>query len=290
MPNKIFLIFKLMRLQSPTGYLLVFFPACFGLGLTNISIYEYNFIKLLLLLFIGSVITRSAGCVINDIFDKNFDKSVLRTKNRPLANGSLTVAEALILLLILSISSLTILLCLNKITIYLGFLSAIMIGLYPLMKRITNLPQIFLGFTFNFGVLIASSAVLDRVSIESVAMYIACCFWTIGYDIIYGFMDLKDDKKINIKSMALFLESKNYKLHLYIYYTLFIILFIFANVMVSSHFLNYIAILLAYIMLLWQVVTLNIADPQNCLIRFKNNNYVGIVLILSLLNNFAIIP
>ncbi|WP_341753389.1 MULTISPECIES: 4-hydroxybenzoate octaprenyltransferase [unclassified Candidatus Tisiphia] len=280
MPNKIFLSFSLMRLQNPTGYLLVFFSACFGVLLTNITI--YNLVKLLLLFFIGSVVTRGAGSVLNDIFDKDFDKYVLRTKNRPLANGSLKVSDAMILLIILSIISLAILLSLNKTAIYLGFFSCIMIILYPLMKRITFFPQIFLGLTFN-GVLIGNSAVIDKISLEAVIMYIACCFWTIGYDIIYGFMDIEYDKKINLKSMALFLEKKNYKLHLYVYYTIFIILFIIAKI-IAAHHLNYIAILCAYMMLIWQVITLEISDPQNCLTRFKNNNYVGLILLLGSLD------
>lgn len=278
MPNKFFLSLKLMRIQSPTGYFLVFFPACFGLLLTNISIESST--KLLILLFIGSIITRSAGCIINDIFDKNYDKHVFRTKDRPLANDSLSIKEALVLLAILLACSLVILLCLNKTSIYLGLLAFIMIVLYPLMKRIINLPQVFLGLTFNFGALIGSSSVVDKVSLESCIMYIACCFWTIAYDTIYGFMDIKDDKKIKIKSMSLTLEKKNYKLHLYTYYTIFIILLVIANRM-ANHSIDYTLILLAYFLLIRQVITLNISDPQNCLTRFKNNNYVGLVLVLA---------
>ncbi len=276
MPNKFFLSLKLMRLQNPTGYLLVFFSACFGILLTNTA--TYILLKLLLIFFIGSIITRGAGCIVNDIFDKDFDKRVIRTQNRPLARGSLNINEAIILLAILSVCSLIILLSLSKTAIYLGFFSFIMIILYPLMKRITNFPQIFLGLTFN-GVLIANSAVIDTISIESIIMYIACCFWVIGYDTIYGFMDIKDDKKYKIKSMSLFLERKNYKLHLHIYYTIFILLFILANI-VATHQPNYLTIIYAYIMLSWQVTTLKISDPQNCLTRFKNNNYVGLILIL----------
>ncbi|MCC8398147.1 MAG: 4-hydroxybenzoate octaprenyltransferase [Rickettsia endosymbiont of Labidopullus appendiculatus] len=280
MPNKFFLSLSLMRLQNPTGYLLVFFSAYFGVLLTNIAI--YSLLKLLLLFFIGSIVTRGAGSVLNDIFDKDFDKHVVRTKNRPLANGTLKVSDAMILLTILSIISLSILLSLNKTAIYLGLLSSIMIVLYPLMKRITFFPQVFLGLTFN-AVLIGNSAVIDKISIEAIIMYIACCFWTIGYDTIYGFMDIEDDKKINLKSMPLFLEKKNYKLYLYVCYTIFIILFITANI-IATHRLNYIAIFCAYMMLIWQVVTLKISDPQNCLIRFKNNNYVGLILVLGSLD------
>lgn len=278
MTNKIPLFLKLMRLPYYSGYLLCFFPACFGLFLTDTS--NDNLIKLLALFFIGSVITRGAGCVINDIFDKDFDKHVERTKNRPLTSGALTIKEALIFLIILLFCSLTILLSLNKTSIYLGFLAFFLIILYPLMKRMINMPQVFLGIVFNFGALIGYSAITNKVSIESFIMYVACCFWTIGYDIIYGFSDIGDDKKIGIKSMALFLERRNYKLHLYIYYTIFIALFVLANIIAAKQF-NYILTSIAYLMLIWQVATLKITDSKNCYQRFKNSNLVGLLLALS---------
>ncbi len=283
MPNKIFLSIKLMRLQNPTGYLLVFFPACFGVLLTNSSMVDT--VKWLMLFFIASVITRSAGCIINDIFDKDYDKHVVRTKDRPLASGALSIKEALVLLGLLLSCSLAILLSLNKTSIYLGLLAFILIVLYPLMKRIINLPQVFLGLTFNFGALIGSSAIIDRVSLASFIMYIACCFWTIAYDTIYGFMDLNDDKEIKVKSMALFLEHKDYKLHLYSYYAIFIILFIIAN-RIAKHHIGYLDIFFACCSLIWQVFTLDIADPYNCLDRFKNNNYVGLILVSAQIDIF----
>ncbi len=274
---KIFALLKLMRLSSPTGYMASFFPACFGLFLTNVS--GKDLIRLLILFFIGSVITRGAGCVINDIFDKDFDKHVLRTKNRPLASDLLTVQEALSFLVLLLLCSLIILLSLNKTSIYLGLIAFVMIVFYPLMKRIITFPQVFLGLVFNFGALIGNSAVIDTISRESVIMYIACVFWTIGYDTIYGFMDIADDKKIKVKSLPIFLENKNYRRHLYIYYTLFISLFFLANIMAAKP-PNYITLLVASSMLIWQVATLQITNPGNCLIRFKNTNYVGIILTL----------
>nr|WP_253308047.1 4-hydroxybenzoate octaprenyltransferase [Rickettsia endosymbiont of Ceutorhynchus assimilis] len=279
MPNKFFLTLKLMRLNSPTGYLLVFFPALFGILLAKPTIVEL--IKLVPVFFLGSIITRSAGCVINDIFDKNYDKHVARSKERPLANGLLTVKDALIILIILLVCALLILLSLNRAAIYIGFFAFVMIILYPLMKRFTNFPQVFLGLTFNLGVLIGYAAILDKLTIQAFIMYIACCSWTVGYDTIYGFMDLVDDKKIGVKSLARWLENKNYRLWLYSFYIIFILLFILsANI--ANYNINYIAISVALIMLLWQVAILNINDPANCLAIFKNNNYVGLMLVLTL--------
>ncbi len=279
MPNKFFLTLKLMRLNSPTGYLLVFFPALFGILLAKPTIVEL--IKLVPVFFLGSIITRSAGCVINDIFDKNYDKHVARSKERPLANGLLTVKDALIILIILLVCALLILLSLNRAAIYIGFFAFVMIILYPLMKRFTNFPQVFLGLTFNLGVLIGYAAILDKLTIQAFIMYIACCSWTVGYDTIYGFMDLVDDKKIGVKSLARWLENKNYRLWLYSFYIIFILLFILsANI--ANYNINYIAISVALIMLLWQVAILNINNPANCLAIFKNNNYVGLMLVLTL--------
>ncbi|MFY9589447.1 4-hydroxybenzoate octaprenyltransferase [Rickettsia endosymbiont of Halotydeus destructor] len=280
MPNKFFLALKLMRLNSPTGYLLVFFPALFGILLAKPTIVEL--IKLVSIFFLGSVITRSAGCIINDIFDKNFDKHIARTKERPLANGSLTVKDALLLLIILLISSLLILLSLNKTAIYIGFLAFIMIILYPLMKRFTHFPQIFLGFTFNIGILIGYTAVTNTVTLAAFIMYLACCSWTVGYDTIYGFMDLVDDKKIGVKSLSIYLENRHYKFWLYSFYIIFILLFILST-NIANYNVDHLPILAALILLILQVGTLNIYNPANCLIRFKANNYVGLILSLSLL-------
>jgi len=279
MPTKFSLYLNLMRAGSPTGYLLVFYPACYGLMLASPTISDLT--KLLPFFFIGSFITRSAGCIINDIFDRDFDLHVIRTKNRPLANGEVSLKGAVILLLLLLVCSLVILLMLNQAAIYLGCLAFIMILLYPLMKRFTNLPQLFLGLTFNFGSLISYAAVTGYISIEAIIMYLACCSWTVGYDTIYGFMDYEDDKKIGIKSLSLLLEQRNYKLYFLVFYLGFVGLFILATIL-ANHYVNYLLISFAAILLLWQILTLKIANPQNCLIRFKNNNYVGLIFFLTI--------
>jgi 4-hydroxybenzoate polyprenyltransferase len=152
------------------------------------------------------------------------------------------------------------------------------------MKRITNLPQIFLGITFNFGALIAYANIADTISLAALMMYLACCMWTIGYDIIYAFMDLPDDKRIGVKSMAILLEHKNYKLWLYCCYLAFIILFIMANMLAQKQ-INLLITALALGLLIWQVYTLEINNSKNCLSRFKINNYVGLVLSLSMIIN-----
>lgn len=274
--HKFLLTLKLMRADKPVAYLLVFFPALFGLLLANPS--KADLIHLLPLFILGSITTRSSGCIINDIFDRKFDKHVARTKNRPITSGALSIKYAISILFILAFISLFILLALSRTAIYIGFFAVIMISTYPLMKRITYLPQVFLGFTFNLGTLIAYAAVQNKLDIGAIIMYLACCLWTIGYDTIYGFMDINDDKKIGVKSLSIYLENKAYKFWLYIFYVGFILLFISAAV----YNLDYLPILGASTLLILQIATLEIHNPANCMTRFKANHYAGLLLSLSL--------
>ena len=139
----------------------------------------------------------------DDIFDKNFDSKVERTKNRPLANGSISIKFALIQLMIFLVISSLILITLPEVAIYTSLIAAVMTAFYPLMKRITYLPQVFLGLTYSTASLIGYASITNNISINAVILYLAIGFWTIGFDVIYGFMDIKDDKKINVKSMAI---------------------------------------------------------------------------------------
>ncbi|WP_347939007.1 4-hydroxybenzoate octaprenyltransferase [Rickettsia oklahomensis] len=278
MLNKLLLILKLMRADKPVAYLLVLFPALFGLLLANPSNIELA--QLLPIFILGSITTRSSGCIINDIFDQKFDKHVARTKDRPLASGVLSVSYAIFILFVLSIISLFILLLLSKTAIYMGFFAVIMISIYPLMKRITYFPQIFMGFTFKLGALIAYAAVQDKLDMAAIIMYLACCSWATGYDTIYGFMDIKDDKKIGVKSLSIYLENKHYKFWICVCYIGFILLFLLAT-KIANHNINYLSILAALILLILQVATLDIQSPANCMTRFRANNYVGILLSLT---------
>ncbi len=276
MPNIFSHLPTLMRLHAPTGYLLSFFPASFGLILAYEQV--YNLIYLPIFLF-GSIITRGAGCIINDIFDRNLDNKVLRTKNRPLARGDLKVQDALILLFILLSICLAIALTLSKTSLYIALFTVPMITLYPLMKRITHFPQVFLGVTFNLGCLIGYAAIKDSISYDAIILYIACGFWTIAYDTIYAFMDIKDDKIVGIKSTAIFFEYRNYKLYLSIFYCVFYILFAYAFRLQLS-FLTMIIVIMCAMVSIYSCLSLNIINEKNCLNRFKLNNFIGFALLL----------
>lgn len=278
MPNKFLLTLKLMRADKPVAYLLVFFPALFGLLLANPS--KSELMHLLPLFILGSITTRSLGCIINDIFDRKFDKHVTRTKNRPLASRALSVSYAIMIACILCLISLFVLLSLNATSIILGFFAVIMIVIYPVMKRITYFPQIFLGFTFKLGVLIGYAAVKNKIELPAIIMYLACASWMAGYDTIYGFADIKDDKKIGVKSLSIYLENKSYKFWLYICYIGFILLFILAT-KIANYNIDYLAVFSALISLILQIATLDIYNPANCMIRFKANNYTALLLSLA---------
>lgn len=284
MLNKLLLTLKLMRADKPVAYSLVFFPALFGLLLANPS--KSELVHLLPLFILGSITARSSGCIINDIFDRKFDKHIARTKDRPLASGALSVSYAITIAIILAIISLIILLSLNRTAIYIGLFAVIMIAVYPLMKRITYFPQIFLGFTFKLGVLIGYAAVKNTIDLSAIIMYLSCAGWIIGYDTIYGFADIKDDKKIGVKSLSIYLENKHYKFWLYIYYIGFILLFILATKIANCN-IDYLPILAALILLILQVATLDIQNPTNCMTRFRANNYVGLVLSMAFCKFFS---
>lgn len=279
MPTIFLAVSSIMRLHAPTGYLLSFFPAFFGIMLA----YEQSTNLLYVpLFFVGSILARGAGCIINDIFDQNLDKMVVRTKSRPLPSGLLNTTQALIILAILLSVCLLILCSLTVTAIATGFIAFFLILLYPLTKRITHFPQVFLGLTFNMGCLIGYAAIKDTISTDILLLYFACGFWTLAYDTIYAFMDIKDDKKINIKSTAIFFEHKSYKLIIFLFYCIFFALYLFSfRQMLSTTIIS--AIVICFLFSIWIIASLDVKNPANCLYRFKANNYIGFILFLSLL-------
>jgi 4-hydroxybenzoate polyprenyltransferase len=270
MPNIFLSAIKLARLNVPASYLLPFFIASFG-GVLGSTLFMD--LKMLPLFFAGSLSARGAGCIINDVLDRNFDNKVERTKNRPLANGSISIQFALIQLIIFLVISFLILLTLPKVAIYTSLIAGVMTAL-------------FLGLTYSTASLIGYTSITNNISLNAIILYLAIVFWTIGFDVIYGFMDIKDDKKINVKSMSIWLENKNYKIWIMTFYTIFIVLFFLSyyltNIDLSTLF--YLGIFLSLILLSWQVKTLDIYDPKNCQTRFRSNIYVGVALFIGVLH------
>ena len=202
--NHLKIFIELTRLNKPIGFMLLFWPCSWGLAYANyIEQNSSTLIYYLILFFVGSVLMRSAGCIFNDIIDRDYDKKVERTKNRPIASGQISVKRSLIYVLILCLLAFFVLIQFNLTTILFGMGSMIFAFSYPFMKRITYWPQLFLGLTFNWGIIMAWTAMGNEVSFNIIILYISAIFWTLGYDTIYGTQDMSDDEIIGLKSTSI---------------------------------------------------------------------------------------
>ena len=278
---KIFI--DLTRLNKPIGFMLLFWPCSWGLAYA--LYYEkntYTFFYYLVLFFFGSVLMRSAGCIFNDIVDKDYDKKVLRTKKRPIADGKISVKKSLIYVMMLCLMAFIILIQFNVLTILLGMGSMLLAFTYPFMKRITYWPQLFLGLTFNWGLIMSWAAVNNDISLEICLLYLSAIFWTLGYDTIYGAQDMSDDEIIGLKSTSI--KFKNHmKLFVSISYAIssLTLIYIFKNYLG----VNYFTIMLALFVfsLFYQILKFNKENSNSCLKMFKLNNFSGLVLFLGIL-------
>ena len=236
--KKIKIFIELTRLNKPIGYMLLFWPCLWGLTLafmqdTNLEKYFIYIIYF----FLGSILMRSAGCITNDIVDKDFDKKVARTKNRPITSGKVSVKESFFYIVILCSLAFLILLQFNILTIILGISSMTLAFSYPFMKRLTYWPQLFLGITFNWGIIMAGSSILNTITPEIILLYIGAIFWTLGYDTIYGYQDIKDDEIIGVKSTSIKFKT-NPKKFISLCYFLSICFFILLG-LIGNYGINY---------------------------------------------------
>ena len=235
-----------------------------------------------LIFAVGSVVMRSAGCVINDLFDKDLDKYVLRTAQRPLASETISSTEAIIIFILLNLCGLAILLTLNLLAIIIGLISFLLFIVYPLMKRITYWPQFFLGITFNVGCLIGYASIENILNIQITFLYLAGIFWTLGYDTIYAHQDRSDDLNIGIKSTAILFGEKT-KYWVTVFYSFMLLSLIFFGVFNQTNFLFFIGLFFIAMHLYYQIKKLDINDSNGCLKIFKSNQQVGILVVLAIL-------
>ena len=279
----------LTRLNQPIGFLLLMLPCIWGVlaACNNINELNNNLFLIGLLMF-GSVIMRSAGCIINDIFDQNYDKKVSRTVLRPLAKGTISVLDAFICFIFLSLLGLSILLSLDKLSIIIGLISFMLLLIYPLMKRITYWPQLVLGITFNIGVLISFSAVTGTVNLSIIFLYFAGIFWTLGYDTIYAHQDKEDDLRIGVKSTAILFGANSKKI-ISLFYSLMFACLCLYGIKAGNNTYYFISLFFVAGHLFNQIRVLNINNQGLCLSIFKSNQYLGIIVCLSLLLNFLLI-
>jgi 4-hydroxybenzoate polyprenyltransferase len=286
MNHKIKSYILLMRLNSPIGSMLLLYPCLWGLISASSSIEEIRQNIFLFIIFIlGAFIMRSAGCVINDIFDRNIDIQVDRTKSRPLADKSISLHESVVIFITLSSIGLCILLSLNTLSIKVGLLSFILLIIYPLTKRITYWPQLFLALTFNIGVLIGYAAITNILPFEIYFLYAAGIFWTLGYDTIYAYQDIDDDISIGVKSTAiLFKDSAKYWISsFYILMSSNLLIF---GLLSSQEMIYFLLLILILSHQLFQIYKLDIKRPEVCLAIFKSNKYLGLLVCLVLLSNY----
>ena len=273
---KIFL--NLTRLNKPTGIMLLFWPCGYGLAYAYSLEQNLNqFLYFLLLFFLGSVLMRSAGCIVNDIVDKDIDKKVRRTKSRPLACNLISVKLALIYTALLCGLAFLILMQFNKLTIILGFVSMLLAFSYPFMKRITYWPQLFLGLTFNWGVVMAWAATNNNISAEILILYTSAIFWTLGYDTIYGTQDIVDDEIIGIKSTSI--KFKN-NIKLFVSFCYFVnsalVVLLFYD---KFNFNKSTLLMTVYIItLIYQIIRFKKNNSKKSLEIFKINNFSGFFL------------
>ncbi len=282
--NQVKLFIDLIRLKKPIGFMLLFWPCAWGLTLAydfNQNLNYYYFY--LILFFLGSVLMRSAGCIVNDILDKEFDAKVFRTKHRPIASGKVSIKLAIFYSIFLCFLALLVLINFNLFTIILAIASMPLAFTYPLMKRFTYWPQLFLGITFNYGIILGWTAIKGQIDILPLIFYFGAIFWTLGYDTIYGYQDIQDDEVIGLKSTSIKFKS-NSRLFIFLCY-----LFLNFSILIVGYFskLSFYFYLFMIISMLqiffYQLRTFDPKDSDTCLKIFKSNNFFGLLIFIGIL-------
>ena len=282
--NQLNLFLELIRLKKPIGYLLLFWPCAWGLTIAyNFSSSLNIYIFYLSLFFLGAVLMRSAGCIVNDILDRKFDKKVYRTKNRPITSGKISVKLGIFYSVLLCFIAFLVLINFNLFTIIIALASMPLAFSYPLMKRYTYWPQLFLGITFNYGLILGWTSINSEVNLTPLVFYFGAIFWTLGYDTIYGFQDIKDDEIIGLKSTSIKFKS-NPIIFLYLCYTIFISSLILVGFLEEFSKLYFgLLIIIVLQMYYFQLKKFNQNSPSTCLEIFKSNNFLGILVFSILL-------
>jgi len=278
------LFIELTRLKRPIGYMLLFWPCAWGLTLAydfSKNLNDYFFY--LSLFFLGSILMRSAGCIVNDILDKEFDKKVKRTKNRPLASNKVSIKLAIIYALTLCALAFLVLINFNNLTIILALASMPLAFTYPLMKRFTYWPQLFLGITFNYGLVLGWTAIQGEINIVAIIFYLGAIFWTLGFDTIYGYQDIRDDEVIGLKSTSIKFK-RNPKLFLIICYFIFTISLISVGYFMKFNEIFYFSLIITiFHLFFYQIYNFNYKNSKNSLRIFKTNNLLGFIVLFNIL-------
>ncbi len=272
----------LMRLDRPIGTWLLLFPCWWGMALApSAGMAPAEILRLALLFAVGAVVMRGAGCVINDLFDRDIDLRVARTRTRPIASGAVDVRSAVVFLAFLLTAGLLVLVQFNATTILLGAASLLLVVPYPLMKRITWWPQAFLGLTFNWGALVGWTAVTGALAPPAVALYAAGVFWTLAYDTIYAHQDKADDALIGVKSTARRLGTAS-KLWITGFYTAMGVLLVAAGSLAGLHVAFLLGVGAGLGLAASHVRSWDPDDPASCLARFKAQKWIALLILSGL--------
>ena len=263
---------RLMRADKPIGSALLLWPTLMSFYLLTDGNPNYFLMSLFI---IGTILMRSAGCVINDFFDRDFDGNVERTKERPIAAGEISPNEALLLFFFLVLCSACLLLFMNLLTFLMALLGLGLATFYPISKRFFPIPQVFLGLAFSWGIIMVSSAQLGEINILSLALFLSCFFWIIAYDTAYALCDKKDDLDLGIHSSAITF-GKNVTPFFFLLHFLSITILIFIAYLKNFHISFYFFASISSAMVIYQCFLIKDQDSTNCLKAFKNNNLVGL--------------
>ena len=276
--NQINLFLELTRIKRPIGYMLLFWPCAWGLTLNfNFSEDLRIYFFYLFLFLAGSILMRSAGCIVNDIIDRNYDKKVFRTKNRPIASEKISVKLGFLYAAILCLVALCVLINFNNLTILLALASMPLAFTYPLMKRFTYWPQLFLGITFNYGLILGWTSITSEINIEPIIFYVGAIFWTLGYDTIYGFQDLKDDEIIGLKSTSIKFKKNPYMFLFSCYSIFFTSLLAVGYLMQLNKYYYFFLFFIILQLFFFQLKKLKIKVASSCLNIFRSNNFLGLL-------------
>ena len=277
MKTKLIGLGKLMRFDKPIGTFLLLWPT---LTAFLILMQGSPSIDLIIIFSIGTFLMRSAGCVINDYFDKDFDREVSRTNERPLVTGEITPKEALFLFFILVSLSAFLIIMTNILTIVMAMIGLLIAIFYPLTKRFFKVPQLFLGVAFSWGILMVSTAELNFISLSSIIMFSACFFWILAYDTAYAMSDRADDLSIGLHSSAITFGNRS-QMMIIIFHLLSLLLWTYLAYRENLHLVFYLGIILCTILIYHQYTLIKGADREECLKAFKKNNWVGLTILIS---------
>lgn len=279
---------RLARFDRPVGAWLLLFPCWWSLALAELSLGRpYPSPWYVVLFAVGAFVMRGAGCTYNDIVDRDFDAAVARTRNRPIPSRQVTVTAAMVFMLALSLVGLLVLLQFNAFTVLLGIASLALIAIYPFMKRYTYWPQVVLGLTFKWGALMGWAAVTGSLELPAALLYAGSVLWTIGYDTIYAHQDKEDDQALGLKSSALKLGAATGR-WLVVFYGGAVVLWSAASFTAGAHLIVGVALAGVAAQMAWQVATLDVDDPNNCLVRFRSNCLVGWIFFAALVADAAL--